>query len=129
VSEDGAIRGVAPGTEPWIETGEGSLFFVNALLAAPGLMVLVPVSLRALLRVAGRLEGPSPVLDTIPTLAAYVVPVAGWLLLVPVWLVLRNLRLTRRVSVRIALALFLAVHLGYLAYAAWWWITGQSFPA
>ena len=35
-------------TEPWIETPQGGLFFINALLVAPELVVLFPLSLQLL---------------------------------------------------------------------------------
>ncbi len=116
----------SPADQPWIETKEGSLFFVNSLLVAPGLIVLVPLVLRAVLDAIGgpAAPSPSPVLDTIPTLAAYVVPFAAWILVIPVWLVVRNLRISARKSVRGALVFFLLVHLGYLGYGVWWWLSG-----
>ncbi len=41
--------------EPWIETKEGGLFFVNALFVVPAFCVMVPLSVRTLLTlVAGQ---------------------------------------------------------------------------
>ena len=50
-AEPAASVGGAP--EPFIETRAGGLFFVNAVLAGPALLVLWPVLLRAMLGEGG----------------------------------------------------------------------------
>jgi len=111
-----------PQGDPWVETRAGSLFFVNLLLVSPALVVLVPLLLRGLLRVAGKMDRPSPILDTIPVLAGLVVPWVGWLALLPAWLVVRNLRMALPTPARRALLFFLFVHLATVAWAAGSWL-------
>ncbi len=108
--------------EPWVETRAGGLFFINALLAAPALMVLYPVALRGLLRVFAGLERPVPILDTVPLVAAYIAPVVGWLALPAGALALWNLRMVDRRWARALLVLFVALHAGVLVYTAARWL-------
>ena len=115
--------------DPWVESKSGSLFFINALLTAPLLVVLFPLLLRAGLRAAGVLTGPFPIIDAFPTIAAYLVPYGAWLLLGPIYLIVRNLRMERILAARLALVFFSLLHLGFIVYAAWWWITGGELPA
>jgi len=111
---------IAPTSEaPWIETGPGGFFFVNAVLAAPALMALYPWTIRWILRSAGVLNRPSKVLDPVPAVADHVIPILGWLALPAAWLVVKNLRTVDRVWARRALWVFLAVHLGTLGYTLW----------
>lgn len=92
------------------------MFFINALLAAPVLMVLYPVILRWALRITGILNRPSRVLDPVPAVAAHFAPVLGWLALPALWLVLRNLKIIDREWARRLLFLFVLVHAGTLIY-------------
>lgn len=108
--------------EPWVETRAGGLFFVNALLAAPALMVLYPIALRALLHAITGFDRPSPLLDTVPLVAAHVAPVIGWLALPAAALTIWNLRITDRPWARVALRVFLVLHIGVLVYTAARWI-------
>ena len=101
---------------PWIETPEGGLFFVNAVLAGPPLLALFPLALGKLLRLLGIVEGPSVLLDTIPTVAAHVAPWAGWVALVPLVTTAKNLAVARRPVVRLTLVFFLLLHVGVLVY-------------
>ena len=108
--------------EPWIETPAGGLFFINALLVAPEFVVLVPLTLQVLvgLLVPGR--PPSPFLDTIPFVASKAIPYVGWLLVIPIWTVLKNFRIEKGALPRAALTTFLLLHLAFLGYTAWSWI-------
>lgn len=116
-------------TTPWIETRRGTLFFVNSLFVAPASIILFSLGVGALLRTLDASPFLVQAFAVFPTLARYVVPVAGWLLLIPIWSTLRNLATMRERPARIALLVYLSVHLGFLAYAVWFWVTGQSFPA
>lgn len=118
---EGPREGEPGAGEPWIETPEGLLFFGNALLVAPELTVLLPLGVRGAARALGLLHGPSPVLDTFPALAAALLPYGGWLLLLPIALVVVNLRRERRRAPRLALLLFLLLHLGFLGYGVVRW--------
>ena len=110
--------------EPWIETRAGGLFFLNAVIVGPVALVLVPVVVGAVVRGMGLVEGPSAVLDTIPAVARYVAPTVGWLAAPAAWLVLWTLRGTEEKEARWALLVFLAAHLGVLAYTVSRWIGG-----
>lgn len=117
---------IDPGSadSPWIESREGMLFFLNAVLVAPELMVLFPLAVRSLLSALGRPDRPSPILDTIPAVAAHVLPWVGWLLVVPLATAAWNLRVATRAVPRLALAGFLLVHLLFLAYTVRVWMSG-----
>ena len=108
--------------EPWIETREGELFFINALLVAPELVVLLPLSLQLLVGLITSERNPSPFLDTIPFVASKAIPYLGWLILIPVWTTVRNLRIETRVLPRLALAVFLLSHVSFLGYTVWSWV-------
>ena len=114
--------------ERWIETREGGWFFVNAVLAAPAFIVAFPLLVGAALRALGVLRGYNRFIDTIPLIAAYVVPYAGLLMVVPLWLSLRSLRWGGPRRARVALRLFAIAHAVALAYAVWWWIFSRTFP-
>lgn len=119
--------GASPPREPetpWVETREGALFFLNALLVAPELIVLLPLGVGALLRVLGLVRGPSEFLDTIPRMAEYVLPGVGWILVVPVWVTVKNLRIAKKPLARAFLSIFLLLHLGFLAYTVLRWTGG-----
>ena len=111
------------GGTPWVETREGGLFFVNALLAAPMLMTLYPVTLRWLLRVTGVLDRPSRVLDPVPAVAAHFLPVVGWFAVPALVFAARTFLRTApdRRWARRALALFAVVHLGTVAWTVAYW--------
>ncbi len=106
----------ADGETPWVETSEGGLFFVNAILAAPIMMVLLPWVLRWVLRTSGALNRPSRVLDPIPAVAGHVLPIVGWLSIPAAWLVWKGLRVVEPRWARRLLWIFLALHLGTLAF-------------
>ncbi|MDX1567052.1 MAG: hypothetical protein R3223_04575 [Longimicrobiales bacterium] len=110
---------------PWVETRAGGLFFINAVLVAPELIVLIPLILGAILRGLGLLEGPSRFIDTIPRVAAYVLPWVGWVLVVPLWTTLKNLRMDG-VGPWAGRALrgMAGLHLVFLGYTVWRWIVG-----
>lgn len=107
---------------PWVETRAGGLFFINAVLVAPVFMVLYPLAVRMLLRALVGFEGPSPMLDTVPLVAAYVAPVVGWLAVPAAILVVWNLRLVDRIWARGLLWVFLASHVAVLAYTLARWL-------
>lgn len=107
---------------PWVETRAGGLFFVNALLAAPALMAVYPLLLRTLLETFAGLEGASPVLDTVPLVAAHVAPWVGWAAVPAAALVVWNLRIADRRWARGLLWAFLTIHLAVLAYTVGRWV-------
>ena len=107
--------------EPWIETKEGGLFFVNALFVVPAFCVLVPLSVRTLLTLVAGPRGESPFLDTIPMLATLVLPYLGWILVLPVATTLMNLHREKRLLPRVTLLLFLIIHLSFFAYTVYLW--------
>lgn len=108
-------------SDPWIETPLGMLFFVNAVLVGPEYCVLLPLGVRTLLRGLGMAQAPSVFLDTFPWFAARALPYFGWLLLLPVGLVIKNLRVERTPKLRAALLLFLTSHLAFLGYMVLSW--------
>lgn len=116
------IEGGVPRKDPWIETREGGLFFVNALLVAPELVVLLPLTLQLLVSLLVPERNPSPFLDTIPFVASKAIPFLGWFILIPIWTTLRNLRIEARLAPRLALGFFLLLHLGFLGYTVMWWV-------
>lgn len=111
-----------PDRGEWIESREGLLFFTNAVLVAPELFVLIPLALRAVLDPLMLHGRPSVMLDTIPAVAAHVLPVVGWLLVVPLGLTAYNLGVARRRWPRAALKVFLVLHIGFLAYTIAHWV-------
>ena len=116
------MNGPEPGEgspEPFVETSEGGLFFLNAVLAGPALIVLVPTVVRGVLRGIGALEGPTPLLDPVPAVAAYLGRWVAWLSVVPLWTSLGNLRMPLPSPARWTLRAFVALHLGVL----FWWIS------
>lgn len=115
-------RGTPEDAQPWVETPQGGLFFINAVLAAPVLMALYPWSIRWVLRTTGVLNRPSKVLDPVPAVADHVIPILGWLAIPAAWLVVRNLRTIDRPWPRRALWLFLAVHIGTVGYTILRWL-------
>jgi hypothetical protein len=108
--------------EPWIETRQGGLFFVNALLVAPELVVLFPLTLQLLVGLLAPERNPSPFLDTIPFVASKSIPYLGWLLVIPIWTTLKNLRIERLLRPRLALGLFLLLHISFLGYTISSWV-------
>ena len=95
--------------EPFVETPAGGLFFLNAVLAAPALLVLAPVVVRGLLRGIGAIEGPTALLDPVPAVAAYAGPWVAWLSVVPLWTSWHNLRMPLPSPARWALRAFFRV--------------------
>ncbi len=108
--------------EPWIETRQGGWFFVNALLVAPELVVLFPLVLGMLSGVLVPGREPSPFLDTIPFLASKAIPLLGWLLVIPIWTTIRNLRMDGLRLPKVFLGIFLVLHVSFLGYTVWSWI-------
>lgn len=114
--------------ERWIETPRGSLFFVNALLVFPYVMIVVPLVTRIVVRGAlGGVARESTILDTFPLLAGYLLPRYGWLIVIPLFLVIRNLRVEPAVRPRAALLLFLLLHVGFLAWTGAGWMGGHDW--
>ena len=114
--------GATEGTDPWIESREGMFFFVNALFVIPEYCVLLPLGVRTTLRGLGITSGrPSVFLDTLPTLATHFLPYVGWMLLLPIALVFKNLEVDRSPWRRGVLGLFLLSHLGFLGYSVRLW--------
>ena len=110
------------GNEPWIETRQGSWFFVNAVLVAPELVVLIPLLAGFVVSLLAPGREPSPFLDTIPFVASKTIPILGWVLVVPIWTTVRNLRMDGLRLPRIALGAFLLSHLCFLGYAVVSWV-------
>jgi hypothetical protein len=108
--------------EPWIETRQGSWFFVNAVLAVPELVVMVPLTLGFVFGLLVPERGASPFIDTIPFLASRSLPFLGWFLVIPIWTTWRNLRMDGLLLPRIALAFILLLHLCFLGYTVWSWV-------
>ena len=106
------------GRTPFVETSQGGLFFMNAVMAAPALLVLWPVLIRALLRGVGAVEGPSPLLDPVPAAARYAGPYVAWLSAIPLWTCLRNLGMIIPLPARWVLRALVTLHVGVLG----WWI-------
>jgi hypothetical protein len=116
--------------DPWVESRSGGLFFVNALLIFPHVMVTVPLVTRVLVRAAGGMQRELVIVDTFPELAEYLLPRAGWLLVIPIFLVVANLRMERAFWPRAGLFLFLFLHLAYLGWtvATWAGLTDGALP-
>jgi hypothetical protein len=72
----------------------------------------------------------STILDTFPVLAGYLLPRYGWLIVIPLFLVIRNLRVEPAIRPRAALLLFLVLHVGFLSWTAAGWMGGHdwTFP-
>ncbi len=109
-------------TEPWIETRTGGLFFVNALLVSPALVVLFPLTVGTLLSILAPDRPVSPFLDTIPFVASKSLPYLGWVLVIPIWTTIRNLRIETLVLPRVALGVFLVLHISFLGYTVLSWL-------
>jgi len=116
--------------DPWIETRGGGLFFINAVLIFPHIMVLVPLLTRIAVRARGGLRGEQIIVDTFPLLAEYLLPRMGWLLVLPIALVLLNLRVEKASLPRAGLIFFLVLHLAALGWtvATWLGATGGTLP-
>jgi hypothetical protein len=122
-----AGEGPAP-EERWIETPRGGLFFVNAILIFPYVMVLVPLATRLFVRgVVGGAPRDSVILDTFPLLAGYLLPRYGWLIVLPIFLVVRNLRMEGAPWPRAALLAFLLTHVGFLAWTVAGWMGAHDW--
>ena len=86
------------------------------------LVVLVPLILGGLLSLLAPEREPSPFLDTIPFVASKTIPILGWLLLIPIWTTIRNLRMDGLRFPKFVLSFFLLVHLAFLGYAVMSWV-------
>ena len=109
-------------TEPWIETPQGGLFFINALLVAPEMVVLFPLSLQLLVGLRADERAASPFLATIPIVASKAIPVLGWFRVVPIWTTVKNLKMESLLLPRISLGVFLLLHLAFLGYTILSWM-------
>jgi len=107
--------------EPWIETRRGGLFFINAVLVAPELVVLFPLTLRFLVGLISSERNYSPFIDTIPFVASKAIPFLGWLLVIPIWTCVKNLRIEPLFLPRATLIFFLLLHLSFLGYTVLSW--------
>lgn len=107
--------------QPWIETREGSWFFLNAVLVAPELVVLFPLLAGAIVSLLAPGREASPFLDTIPFVASKALPILGWLVIIPILTTVKAIRLTARRAPRIALGVFLILHLSFLIYTVRAW--------
>ena len=119
MSEPPSPYGPDPSVEPFVETPAGGLFFLNAVLAAPALIVLTPTLVRGILRGIGALEGPTALLDPVPAVAAHAGPWIAWLSIVPLVTTVRNLRMVLPTGPRWTLRAFALLHVGVLAWWAW----------
>jgi hypothetical protein len=114
---------------PWIETREGMLFFWNALLVSPQFVVFFPLAMLWIVAPIGAPESLVQTLKTIPTLAQFALPFTGWFFAVPAWFAWRSRRETHAPIARQLEGMFAVLHVTFVVYAAWFWLTGQSFPA
>lgn len=115
-------------SDRWIETPRGGLFFVNAILIFPYLMLIVPLLTRWFVRgVVGGLPEESTIVDTFPLLAEYMAPRMGWLAVLPLFLVVRNLGVERGRLPRAVLWLFLLLHLALLVWTMTGWMGMHGF--
>ena len=105
---------------PWVETPEGGRFFVNAVLVAPELIVVFPFAVGGALRAMGIVQGPTVFLDVVPWVAGYAIPYVAWLLPIPIWTTLLNLKVASG-RIRVVLFGFLALHSSFLGYAVLRW--------
>ncbi len=105
---------------PWVETPEGARFFVNAVLVAPELIVFFPFVVGMALRATGLVHGPTVFLDVVPWVAGHAIPYLAWLLPIPIWTTLRNLKVESG-RIRVVLFGFLALHSSFLGYAVLRW--------
>ena len=105
---------------PWVETPEGGRFFVNAVLVAPELIVVFPLAVGLALRAMGLVQGPTVFLDVVPWVAGYAIPYVAWLLPIPIWTTMRNLKVASG-RIRALLFGFLALHSSFLGYAVLRW--------
>ncbi|GMR13930.1 MAG: hypothetical protein BMS9Abin29_2156 [Gemmatimonadota bacterium] len=105
---------------PWVETPEGAQFFMNAVLVAPELIVAFPFVVGVTLRATGLVHGPTVFLDVVPWVAGYAIPYVAWLLPIPIWTTLRNLKVASG-RIWVALFIFLAMHTSFLGYAVLRW--------
>jgi hypothetical protein len=121
-------RQPASAAGPWIETREGMIFFTHCVLIAPQFVVLFPLMMGWLVAPIGAPDSLLNILATIPTLAAFALPYAGWLFIVPAWFAWKARKEMGPPLARHFLGLFALLHLGFVVYAAWFWLTGQSFP-
>jgi hypothetical protein len=115
-------EGSSAHAEPWIESRQGGWFFLNSVLVAPELVVLFPLVAGAVVSLLAPGREPSPFLDTIPFVASKAIPVLGWLLVIPIWTTVKNLRMPGRALPRMVLSVFLLLHLGFLGYAIRSWL-------
>jgi len=109
--------------EPWIESREGGWFFLSAVLIAPELVVLFPLLAGAIVSFLAPGREPSPFLDTIPYVAYEAMPVIGWLLIVPILATVKAIRLTTSRGPLLALGGFLLLHLSFLGYTVFRWVS------
>ncbi len=121
--EHGRSRVEVEGKDPWIETPQGGWFFVNALLVAPELTVLLPLAAGLLVSLLVPDREPSPFLDTIPFVASKAIPFLG---MAPgdSHLDHRPEPSNGRASIlpRVVLGGFLLLHLSFLGYTVWSWV-------
>lgn len=119
---DHAVR--LPETEaPWLESSSGWLFFLNLLMVTPALVVLFPVVVGGLFRAVGLLGSDfSPYVDTIPWVMSYAVPYVGWLALIPLLTIVRNLRMAIPPWARSSLWVFAAIHVMVIGMATMHWV-------
>ena len=111
--------------EPWIESAEGGLFFLNAVLAAPALLVLLPLALARVCEGLGFARG-TELFSVVPTVAGAFVPWLGWLALLPLVTAAWNLKREKRPLPRALLLAFVLVHGAVLVYTLRSWIVGGT---
>lgn len=118
----------ATSEDRWIETPRGGLFFVNSLFLFPYLMVLVPLLTRLFVRgVVGGLPAESTIVDTFPLMAGYLAPRYGWLAVVPLVLVVKNLKMETKALPRAVLLGLLLLHAAVLLWTVTGWMGLHGF--
>ncbi len=111
-----------PNDRPFVETPEGELFFRNLLMATPALIVMVPLVMKFVVTTLGFLSGPSRVFDTLPIVAGYALPYVGWVLLLAIPPVLRNIAMPVSPKIRGLLVAFLFIHIGVVIATVLAWV-------
>ncbi len=121
-AEAAAIRRPSlPDETPFEQTPQGELFFRNLLAATPAMIIITPLIMKALLTMAGFLDGPSRVFDTLPIVASYALPYVGWVFVFAIRPVIRNMTMPVSAPIRGLLFAFLLIHTGVLVSTVLAW--------
>jgi len=122
VNTTGSPR-LAESETPFLETPAGGLFFVNLLLATPAMVVMVPLVLKGIASTLGLVRGPAPILDTIPIVVGHALPFIGWVFVLALLPIAKNLKMTLPTWAGRALRFFAMIHVGVVGYSVLSWLT------